>query len=107
MQVLGFCESVSRSVVPFYSGNSVSDYVVNQTSCCEIWRNKTLHCSQIWRGFRMLSQVIHRIRGFNSLSNDVSTIETCGQENLGSNCSKTTQIKCASSTDGSKKLKCL
>ena len=107
MQVLGFCDSVGRSVVPFYCGNSVSDYVVNQSLCCEIWRNKTLHCSKIWRGFRLLSQVTHGIRAFTSLSNDVSTIETCGQKGLGFDSCKTTQIKCASSTDGSRKLKCL
>lgn len=82
----------------FCSGNSVSDYAVNQTSCCAIWRNKTLHYSQIWSEFPLLSQVTQRIRTFTSLSNDVTTIETCGQKDLGFDCRTITQIKCAYST---------
>jgi hypothetical protein len=89
---------VGRSVMPFGSGDSVSDCVVDQTSCCKIWRNKTLHYSQIWRGILLLSQVTQRIRAFTLLPNDVTTIETCGQKDLGFDCRKLTQIKCACST---------
>lgn len=72
----------------------MSEYVVNQTSCCKIWRNKTLHYSQIWRGFPLLSQVTRRIRAFIFVPNDV----TYEQKDLGFDCRKKTQIKCAYST---------
>jgi hypothetical protein len=82
----------------FGSGDSASDYVVNKKSCCKIWRNKTLHYSQIWSGFPFLSQVTQRIRAFTFLPNDVTTIETCGQKDLGFDCRKISQIKCAYNT---------
>jgi hypothetical protein len=57
-----------------------------------------LHYSQNWSGFPLLSQVTHRIRAFTSLQNNLTTIETCRQKDLGFDCRNIIQIKCAYST---------
>jgi hypothetical protein len=52
----------------------------------------------------LLSQATHRIRAFISLPNDVTTIETCGQKDLGFDCRNITQITCAYSTGRLKEI---